>query len=163
MSDEEWDLKAQGDGSDDSKDDDEETPLPPTPKTKTRKRKRTTLENTSLPPPPSGMIPESLMNHVLTNLRQGDENAVRETLLRLARVFREQSALCLQQAQRLDNMAVEHEQGDGLIENITNDSYSTRLHRQNVHFFVGKSADMMIDCQEKLDSIESRLVPWGQK
>ena len=127
----------------------------------TRPRKRKQIPRV---PPPPGMIPESLIDHLLENL-QGSEQVVSETLLQLARIFREQSALCLQQAERLDRMAVEQEPCGPpvFIENVSSESLSTRWRLQNVECFVEKSADLMIQCQEKLDAIETALVPWQQK
>lgn len=133
--------------------------------TKTTRKKRKRKRGSERPPPPSHMIPESLIDYVLSKLQEGDEKEVGETLLQLARLFREQSALCLQQAERLDRMAIDQERSEEpkFITNVSGESLSTRLSRQNVVSFVGKSADIMIQCQETLDSIESRLVPRGQK
>ena len=127
-----------------------------------RKRKRPQKQSFETFPPLTS-IPASLVDYILTKLQEGDD--VGETLLQLARLFREQSALCLQQATRLDRMAEENERSEGseYIENVSDESHTTRLHRQSVVYFTEKSADMMLQCQEKLDSIESRLVPWGQE
>jgi len=160
---EEWTAEAedQGDGGKPAaspQSEQDETTKPPA------RKKRKRQQSSELPPPSSGKIPESLVDYILEKL-EGDETEVGETLLQLARLFREQSALCLQQAERLDRMGVDHERREEVkyIENASDESFSVRLHRQSVVSFVGKSADMMIQCQETLDSIESKLVPWTQK
>lgn len=174
---EEWKPEAGEESSDEEEeeeyDKDEDSlssvpsPVKPTTTTTTsRKRKRQSKNDNAatLPPPPS-IIPESLMEYVITNLQSGDESTVRETLLRLARLFREQSALCLQQAQRLDRMAVQQEEFDEteVMQHVSTESCSSAMQRQNQLCLLAKSSDMMIHCQETLDSIESRLVPWNQK
>jgi hypothetical protein len=123
------------------------------------KRRRT---DKSVPPAGSFMVPEPLVNFVMTKLQQGDENQVSETLLQLARIFREQAALCLFQAQRLDCLAA-GEEPPNVLEAVSSESYSSKLQRRNVECFVNQSADLMLECQEKLDFIESRLVPLNQK
>ena len=133
----------------------------PTEKAASRPQKRQRTDN-SVPPAGSFMIPESLVDFVMTKLQQGDENQVSETLLQLARIFREQAALCLFQAERLDCLAAQ-EEPPNVLEGVSSESYSSKLQRQNVESFVSQSADIMLECQEKLDSIESRLVPWKQK
>lgn len=129
--------------------------------TASRSPKRRRNDN-SVPPAGSFMIPEPLVNFVMTKLQQGDENQVSETLLQLARIFREQAALCLFQAQRLDCLAA-GEESPNVLEAVSSEWYSSKLQRQNVESFVNQSADLMLECQEKLDFIESRLVPLDQK
>lgn len=150
-----------------NQDDDDETTaqsaqLEPGPAAASRKRKRPSQGIERFPPLTS--IPESLVDYFLTKLQEGDDD-VGETCLQLARLFREQSALCLQQATRLDRMAEENEHNEEseYIENVSDESHATRLHRQSILYFTEKSADMMLQCQERLDSIESSLVPWGQE
>lgn len=169
--DEEWNPEA----GEEKEEQDEDEELPPTPERRvaatptnnTRKRKRTSTTNApTIPPPscPSTMIPESLVNYVMTNLKNGNDDEIRETLLRLARIFREQAALCVQQAERLDRLAVEQEEApEEYMQHALNESYLTKLRRQNVVCFCSKSASAMTDCHEKLDAIEGRLVPWDQK
>lgn len=105
-------------------------------------------------------LPQLVMIEAISNKLNG-ENAS-ECLLQLARVFREQSELCLQQAERLDRMAaaqVDDPQGRP----ASREYLAMRLQRQNVITLVDKSADIMIESQQMLDSIESRLVPFRQK
>jgi hypothetical protein len=120
-----------------------------------KKQSRNELpQNTMMP------LPQLVMMEAISNKLNG-ENAS-ECLLQLARVFREQSELCLQQAERLDRMAaaqVDDPQGRP----ASREYLAMRLQRQNVITLVDKSADIMIESQQMLDSIESRLVPFRQK
>lgn len=136
--------------------------------TAARPNKRQRTDSPVVAPASSSLIPESLVDFIMTKLQQdGDENQVSETLLQLARVFREQAALCLFQAERLDRLALQGEDEEpdvaDIVGKMSNESSFTRLQRQNVESLVGQSADIMLQCQDTLDSIESSLVPWEQK
>jgi hypothetical protein len=105
-------------------------------------------------------LPQLVMMEAISNKLNSEDAS--ECLLHLARVFREQSALCLQQAERLDRMAADQDD-DPQVRPASRESLVMRLQRQNLTTLVDKSADIMIQCQQKLDSIESRLVPFRQK
>lgn len=106
-------------------------------------------------------LPQHAMMETISNELNGEDAS--ECLLQLAQVFREQSALCLQQAERLDRMAAEQEEGGPQVLPVSAESLLMQLQRQNVIALVDKSADIMIQSQQMLDSIENRLAPFGQK
>jgi hypothetical protein len=105
-------------------------------------------------------LPQLVMMEAISNKLNGEDAS--ECLLQLARVFREQSALCLQQAKCLDRMAADQDD-DPQVRPASRESLVMRLQRQNVTMLVDKSADIMIQSHQMLDSIESRLVPYRQK
>lgn len=88
-------------------------------------------------------------------------------LTKMSRAFREQSALLLQQAQLLERMAMSCEEGDEysleLIAPHSRENLDENLRRRNVVTHVAESYELMMDTHRKLDNIESRLVPWGEK
>ena len=124
---------------------------------------RTKEPKTELPQPTSIMpLPELITMEAICNKLNSDDAS--ECLLQLARVFREQSELCLQQAERLERIAAgSYKDGDDPQGAASRENLVMRWQRQSLITFVDKSADIMIQCQQMLDSIESRLVPFGQK
>lgn len=87
--------------------------------------------------------------------------------MQLARTFREQSALCLQQADLFDRMALSCDQGNEyspeLLKSMSRTPLEEKLRRKNVTTHVSESSRLMLDAHEKLDSIEKRLYPFRSK
>jgi hypothetical protein len=110
------------------------------------------------PPMP---LPQLAIIETIAKKLNGEDAS--ECLLLLARVFREQSALCLQHAERLDRMAADQGEDGPQVLPVSRESLSVQFQRQNVTSLVDKSADIMIESQQMLDSIENRLAPFGQK
>jgi LAS superfamily LD-carboxypeptidase LdcB len=108
-------------------------------------------------------MPISQLAMIETIANKLDVEDASECLIQLARVFREQSALCLQQAERLDRMAADQEEDGPQVLPMSRESLLMQLQRKSVLALVDKSADIMIQSQQMLDGIENRLVPFEQK
>mmetsp|Transcript_21266 Transcript_21266/g.32712 ORF Transcript_21266/g.32712 Transcript_21266/m.32712 type:complete len:199 (+) Transcript_21266:190-786(+) len=83
----------------------------------------------------------------------------------LARSFREQSALYLQQADLLDRMALACDKGDEYNPELLESSSSTdpleqQQMRRNIISYASESTSLMLKTHKRLDDIESRLDPW---
>ena len=118
---------------------------------KANKRQRT---KSATLPPKNLLLPPFMMERISKELLQDDPERASVCLLELAQLFRRQSALCLQQAERLDGSTMEEDVRPSRF------SLSQKLDRQNVLCMVDKSADLMLETQQMLDTIESRLVPY---
>lgn len=83
----------------------------------------------------------------------------------LARRFREQSALLLQQADLMERTALANERGNEynpeLLSSSSRDNLEDRLRRKNIIATASASSLVMMDTHKQLDAIERRLHPWN--
>jgi len=100
--------------------------------------------------------------------KEWSSRKMRLWLNHLARSFREQSALYLQQADVLDRMALASDKGDEYNPELLESSSSTdpleqQQLRRNIISYASESTSLMLNTHKRLDEIESQLNPWVPK
>ena len=119
---------------------------------------RTLMQETAPAAVHPTLFPPNLPARLRKELQsKNSQNAI----LHLAKFFRDQSKLMLDQANRLEQMALDREMTSSSSSSLLKEpSLHARLQQTSLLTLVTKTTTLMEEMHEQLDDMESRLPPW---